>query len=87
MKYLKELIPDCLGWVFCVDTRGIGGWVSEKYLKETGSSAVVIKDYDATELAVIAGEPIKVYYEEFGWCWSKNQQGIKGWVPKRNLQL
>jgi len=83
----RETNPDWLGWVFCIDTRGIGGWVSEKYLKETGSSAVVIKDYDATELAVIAGESIKVYYEEFGWCWSKNQQGIKGWVPKKNLQL
>lgn len=83
----RETNPDWLGWVYCVDSRGIAGWVSEKYLKESGSTALVIKDYDATELTVITGEQLKIYSEEFGWCWSRNKEGIKGWVPRKNLRV
>lgn len=83
----RETNPDWLGWVYCVDSRGITGWVSEKYLQESGSAALVIKDYDATELTVITGEQLKIYYEEFGWCWSRNKEGIKGWVPRKNLRV
>lgn len=78
---------DWLGWVYCVDSRGVGGWVSEKYLNESGSTALVLKDYDATELAASVDDRLKIYYEEFGWCWCRNQQGTKGWIPKKNLKV
>lgn len=83
----RETNPDWLGWIYCVDSRGIAGWVSEKYLNESGQAAVVVKDYDATELTASAGEQLKIYYEEFGWCWSKNENGQKGWIPKKNLKV
>jgi hypothetical protein len=83
----RETNPDWLGWVYCVDSRGIAGWVSEQYLKESSQTATVTKDYDATELTAAAGERLKIYYEEFGWCWSKNADGIKGWIPKKNLDV
>lgn len=83
----RETNPDWLGWIYCVDTRGVGGWVSEKYLNESGQTATAIKDYDATELTASANEQLKVYYEEFGWCWARNADGIKGWIPKKNLTL
>lgn len=73
------------GWVYCIDQRGVAGWVSENYLKESGPTAVVLKDYDATELDVVSGEEVKIYYEEFGWYWVKNCKGAKGWVPKKNI--
>lgn len=83
----RETNPDWLGWVYCVDSRGIAGWVSEKYLSESGQTAVAVKDYDATELTASAGEKLKIYYEEFGWCWSRNVNGQKGWIPKKNLKV
>lgn len=83
----RETNPEWQGWVFCVDTRGIKGWVSEKYLNESESKTVVVKDYDATELTASFGEELKVYYEEFGWRWCKNKNGIKGWVPARNFTI
>jgi hypothetical protein len=83
----RETNPDWLGWVYCVDSRGVAGWVSEKYLNESGQMAIAIKDYDATELTVLAGEQLKVYYEEFGWCWSRNKNGVKGWIPTKNLKV
>jgi GrpB-like predicted nucleotidyltransferase (UPF0157 family) len=81
----RETNAEWLGWVFCTDARGIDGWVSEKYLRENGNAAIVLQDYDATELAVQEGEVVKSYYEEFGWCWCRNQVGNKGWVPSKNL--
>ncbi|MBF0315311.1 MAG: hypothetical protein HQK52_17960 [Oligoflexia bacterium] len=87
----RESDPDFLGWVYCSDSRGIRGWISERYLNEDSSSdaamSMVIKNYDATELTVAPNEKVKIYYEEFGWAWSKNALGAKGWIPKKNLQV
>ena len=83
----RETNPDWLGWVYCIDSRGIAGWVSEKYLNESGKTAIAIKDYDATELTASAGEQLKIYYEEFGWCWSRNNVGAMGWIPSKNLKV
>lgn len=77
----RETNPDWLGWVYCIDSRGISGWVSERYIRESGQASVAVKDYDATELTATSGEHLKIYYEEFGWCWSQNQHGVKGWIP------
>jgi len=82
----RESNPDWLGWVYCLDSRSIAGWVSEKFLKESEQSAVVIKDYYATELTAAVGEHLKVYHEESGWCWSRNADGVKGWIPPKNLK-
>lgn len=83
----RETNPEWLGWVYCVDSRGVAGWVSEKYLQESGSTALVVKDYDATELTASTNESLTIYYEEFGWYWCRNSSGIKGWIPKKNLRL
>lgn len=83
----REVEPEWRGWVYCIDSRNIGGWVSEKCLNESGSTAVVIKDYEATELDASVGEELKIYYEEFGWCWAQNSNGIKGWIPAKNLKI
>jgi len=29
-------------WVYCMDSRGISDWVSEKYFKETGKTVVLL---------------------------------------------
>jgi hypothetical protein len=46
----RETNPDWLGWVFCTSEEGVSGWVSEKCLEITGDNAIVINDYDATDL-------------------------------------
>lgn len=81
----RETNPDWLGWVFCIDKNGISGWVSKNYLKIEGSSAEVLKNYDASELAVTAGEQVYCLMTEFGWAWVRNNQKLEGWVPVKNL--
>jgi hypothetical protein len=61
------------------------GWVSETYLQIDGTSATVLRDYVATELAVCAGETVTAIQEEFGWAWVRNERALEGWVPNKNL--
>lgn len=75
------------GWAFCVDQRGVKGWVSEKYLRVNGNSATVVRSYDATELAVQSGETVKVHHQEFGWAWAENTRGAQGWVPLKCISF
>lgn len=82
-----ETNPDWLGWAFCVDARGIKGWVSQKYLDVRGEEAIATGDYEATELAVTAGERVESAKDEFGWAWVRNASGREGWVPLKVLSL
>lgn len=75
------------GWAFCIDQRGIKGWVSETYLYVKGNSAVAARDYDATELTVQCNEMVKVHHQEFGWAWVENSEGAQGWVPLKILKM
>jgi hypothetical protein len=83
----RESDPQWKGWIYCLDQVGVGGWVSEAYLDIDEHTAIVIRDYDATELEVLIGESIYGHYEEFGWIWAENSKGQNGWVPLRNLSL
>ncbi|MGZ3693332.1 MAG: SH3 domain-containing protein [Bdellovibrionota bacterium] len=80
-----ETNPEWLGWAFCVGAKGIKGWVSEKYLRVNGTEAIVVADYNATELGVSAGELVTSHKEEFGWAWVENSIGKQGWVPLQTL--
>lgn len=83
----KETEPEWLGWIFCTCPRGVKGWVSENYLRIEGSTAIVLREYDATELSVCTGDSVKVHYEEFGWAWVENSKGQQGWIPLKVLPL
>ena len=70
------------GWFLLKTKRGLEGWAPLKIL----DGSMITQDYDATELTVIEGDILKVYYEETNWYWCKNQDGLQGFVPKNNLE-
>ena len=88
------------GWLWCRSTIGKEGWVPEKYLRKIGNASPVTsarqmstsdayqaaRDYDATELTVAKDELIELIYEESGWGWCRNKNGIEGWVPLNCLE-
>ena len=43
--------------------------------------------YKAAELTAVAGERLKVYCQESGWCWSRNKIGASSWIPAKNLKV
>ncbi|MBU2572472.1 MAG: CYTH domain-containing protein [Elusimicrobia bacterium] len=73
------------GWVFCVNAKGIAGWVPESCVKIRARAAIAVKSYDAAELTVTAGEQIQILGEECGWRRVRNKEGKEGWIPKTHL--
>ncbi|MGZ3690009.1 MAG: SH3 domain-containing protein [Pseudobdellovibrio sp.] len=81
-----ETNAEWAGWAYCVDQKGVEGWVSPDYLKISGSTAVVTKNYNATELAVEKEELVLNLREEYGWAWVKNRLQQEGWIPVKNVE-
>ena len=74
------------GWLWCTDPAGKSGWVPQSYLARRGGSAVLLRDYDATELTVQFGEELLVSEEESGWYWCRAADGRRGWVPAEHVE-
>ncbi|MEW5924844.1 MAG: SH3 domain-containing protein [Candidatus Zixiibacteriota bacterium] len=75
------------GWIWCTDQKNISGWVPESYIQMDGNDAVMLYDYDATELTVNPGDELLIINEEVGWYWCLDQTGDCGWVPKENVKI
>lgn len=61
--------------------------LTKKWNEVRPKTAVVVEASEATELTASVGEQLKIYNEEFGWCWSRNTAGIKGWIPAKKLKV
>ncbi len=86
VKIVKwETNPDWLGWVFVTDKNDHKGWIYDKCLQIDNQTALIIKDYDATELTVTEGEFVTILNVEAGWAWARSANGSHGWVPLKNL--
>jgi len=75
------------GWTWITASGGKGGWIPETFIRRSGSSGTVLRDYDATELDVEKGEKLVIHEETAGWYWCTNMTGRKGWVPVENVAL
>ncbi len=75
-------------WVECA-IPGNKGWAPIQIFERTGGTrAIVTEDYDATELAVRAGDLFIMEREMNGWAFGyiEPETDRKGWVPKDNLR-
>ena len=70
-----------IGWIWCVTEDGNEGWAPEIILKIDQSEAVVVSDYNATELSVVVGEELEMFHRESGWVWCHRSNGDEGWIP------
>ena len=69
------------GWVWATAADGREGWVPESRLRVEKESAVLLCDYDATELSIAPGDVVSGNLVESSWLWATNETGKKGWVP------
>jgi uncharacterized protein YgiM (DUF1202 family) len=75
------------GWVWCINNNGIEGWVPSTYLKLQENYALLLQDYDATEITAKMGEEFLIEGEESGWFWVSDEAGNKGWIPIKNVEV
>ena len=69
------------GWIWCLDAKGLGGWLPDDVL----SDGRAIADFDARELAVAEGDLLEPLERRSGWTWCRRVQD-QGWVPDRCLE-
>lgn len=75
------------GWIWCINKNGKEGWVPRSYLKLQDDHAILLQDYDATELSAKVGERFVIKEEESGWFWVSDKEGRKGWIPIKNVEI
>ncbi|MBX9400187.1 peptide-binding protein [Lysobacter sp. BMK333-48F3] len=70
---------------------GRAGWAPLDWLRPLDPAvdgalrAQALRDYDARELDVEAGQRLRLIDELGGWWWAQREDGAQGWVPARNL--
>ncbi|MFX1559075.1 MAG: SH3 domain-containing protein [Promethearchaeota archaeon] len=76
------------GWLWCKNSSDVHGWVPKTYLEPATepSHFQFLKDYNARELTIDAGQEVIVLDEESGWAWVRTTLGEEGWIPLENLQ-
>ncbi len=74
------------GWIWCTHSSGRSAWVPERFLQRNGDFAVLLRDYDSTELTVDIGDQLALLGEESGWFWCRDGRGRLGWVPVTNVR-
>jgi len=71
------------GWIWCINRKGLGGWVPEIYLVKNNDGVFAWYDYSARELIIKIGEILILGRKESGWAWCTNTSGQSGWVPQK----
>jgi uncharacterized protein YgiM (DUF1202 family) len=77
---------DWVGWVWCTNRAGKGGWVPEAYIGRRGDVGCMRCDYDAVELTVQLGDLLTIHKAESGFLWVTDQAGRNGWVPSTHVE-
>jgi hypothetical protein len=74
-------------FLWCASESGRQGWVAESYLEMSGEKeAVALREYDAGQLTVVAGEQLDVLDQQGAFVLCRNAAGAQGWVPGRVLE-
>ena len=74
-------------YVWVATEHGLHGWAPDAYLEMTGhNEAVALRDYDAGQLTVVAGETLDLLEELGGWLRCRNASGVTGWVRAADVE-
>lgn len=78
--------PAWKDWFWCTGENGLQAWAPKQYLKIDGTIGVLLKDYDACELNLQAGEILTGDQILNGFVLAKNHSGERGWAPLNHLE-
>ncbi len=75
------------GWIWVRTPDDKEGWAPEDFIETRSKSrGAATSNYTARELNTRAGESLRVHRELNEWLWVENQQGDRGWIPKRTVE-
>jgi hypothetical protein len=69
------------------DESSHAAWVPEEFIEKRGEhDAVLLRDYDSSELAVVKGDEFDILDEAEGWYLCRMFGAVTGWVPQGILE-
>lgn len=83
----KSAQTDLFGWVWCRAPDGREGWTPEAWLEGAGNQRTQLRDFNAIELTVAAGDRVLPLYSESGFIWCRADDDRQGWLPDAFLAL
>lgn len=88
LKVENETSKAWPAFVLVTNKKGERGWVPERYLRRSETSAVASKEYDTKTLNPSIGEVLTVIEEdiESGWVWCRDKKGNLGWFASDHLE-
>lgn len=78
---IQHAHPERAGFVWAEDGIMSAGWVPLSVLDAHSGAARATGEYNSTEIAVRAGEPVRLYWQAHDSWWCENRDGDRGWVP------
>lgn len=78
---------DIMGWTWCRAADGREGWVPDAWCIVEGSGWRLLRDFDAMELSVSAGDRLRLIHSESGFVFVETMCGATGWLPDAVLEL
>jgi hypothetical protein len=78
---------DFLGWTWCRGADGREGWVPDAWCVVESGGWRLLRDFDAMELSVAAGDRLRLIHSESGFVFVETTDGATGWLPDAVLEL
>lgn len=79
--------PDWKNWIWCEGKSNKKAWVPKQHIDIHGMNGILNKEYNAMELSVQVGEKLVVYEIVNGFGMSEKINGMRGWVPIKNMEI
>ena len=79
--------PNWKDWIWCEGANDTKAWVPKQYLDIRERKGTFKRGYNAMELSVSVGEELVVYEIVNGFGMAEKPNGVRGWVPMKNMEL
>ncbi|AHM04108.1 hypothetical protein roselon_01741 [Roseibacterium elongatum DSM 19469] len=75
--------PENPGWRWCVNEKGLGGWLPEGWVVDGRAKGA----FDTTEATVAPGTRVTLVRAHAGWWFCRLGDGRHGWLPESVLSI
>lgn len=79
--------PEWKNWIWCEGRNNKKAWVPKQNVDINGMNGTLNKEYNAMEISVKVGEKLVVHEIVNGFGMSEKTNGMRGWVPMKNMEI
>lgn len=85
--HVERTHPERPGVVWANDGSISAGWVPVAVLEKPSGTTRAVAEYCSQEIAVAAGDSVRLLWQGAGGWWCENRDGDRGWLPESILSV